>query len=405
MYKPELLLVILILTSCNNKSPDKVKELHSYKEGSFGYDLLFLQKHDSVIVLKNDSGDDRVVVSAKYQGKVFTSTAEGDTGKSFGWINYKAFDADIDPHMNAYGGENRFWLGPEGGPFSLFFPKGAEMKFENWKTPAAFDTEPWSVASKDNNAVHLQKEMRLMNYAGTELQLSVDRTITILDRESIEKLVDLSLHDKLKSVGYKTVNSITNTGSKEWNEKSGMPCVWILDMFKPSDATTILVPYNSLRSNAKIATTNYFGEISSDRIKYNNGILFFKADGKKRGKLGLHENRAKNIAGSYDSKSNVLTISFFDVTEGKYLDQQWTRSKSPFTGDVVNAYNDGPLEDGKQMGPFYEIESVSPAAFLKPGSTLTHNHSVLHFTGDKKSLDVIVKKLFGIPLEDIENAF
>src|SRR4051794_27118590 len=105
MYKPELLLVILILTSCNNKSPDKVKEVNSYKEGSFGYDLLFLQKHDSVIVLKNDSGDDRVVVSAEYQGKVFTSTAEGDTGKSFGWINYKAFDADIDPHMNAYGGE------------------------------------------------------------------------------------------------------------------------------------------------------------------------------------------------------------------------------------------------------------------------------------------------------------
>ena len=48
-------------------------------------------------------------------------------------------------HMNAYGGENRLWLGPEGGRFSLFFPKGAKMEFANWKTPAAFDREPWRV--------------------------------------------------------------------------------------------------------------------------------------------------------------------------------------------------------------------------------------------------------------------
>jgi hypothetical protein len=69
----------------------------------------------------------------KYQAKVFTSTP-GD-GSSFGWINYKAFDAEPDPHMNAYGGENRIWLGPEGGPFSLFFARGFEMSFANWKIP------------------------------------------------------------------------------------------------------------------------------------------------------------------------------------------------------------------------------------------------------------------------------
>ena len=86
----------------------------NFKEGSFGFDHKFLSKHDSLIVLKNKSGESKVIVSAKYQGKVFTSTAEGDQGRSFGWINYKAFTESVDPHMNAYGGENRLWLGPEG---------------------------------------------------------------------------------------------------------------------------------------------------------------------------------------------------------------------------------------------------------------------------------------------------
>ena len=406
LHQQLLFFIVIVTTSCNNSSQQKGKENLDYKEGSFGYDLQFLRKHDSVIILKNETGNDQVIVSAKYQGKVFTSTAAGDAGRSFGWINYKAFDAPVDPHMNAYGGENRLWLGPEGGPFSLFFSKDAAMKFENWETPASIDTEPWTVRAKANNTVHLQKQMVLKNYAGFELQLNVDRTIAMLDRASIEKLVELSLTGDVKSVGYKTINTITNTGPQAWNEKSGMPCIWILDMFRPSEATTIIIPYkDGVVTNKKIATTNYFGEIPSDRIKYRNGVLFFKADGKKRGKLGLDPARAKNLAGSYDALSNILTITFFDSADGKYLNQEWTTSKPPFSGDVVNAYNDGPLEDGKQMGPFYEIESVSPAAFLQSGSSLTHNHTVLHFTGDKNSLDAVVKKVFGISLGEIENAF
>ena len=57
------------------------------------------------------------------------------------------------------------------------------------------------------------------------------------------------------------------------------------------------------------------------------------------------------------------------------------------------------------MGPFYEIESVSPAAFLKPGGQLTHMHSVFHFTGNKDALNVIALKTLGVGLRDIQAAF
>src|ERR1700733_11975074 len=201
-------------------------------------------------------------------------------------------------------------------------------------------------------------------------------------------------------------------GNQPWTDATGMPCVWMLDMFRPSPGVVILVPYNEGQGKdaggkeGKIATTDYFGQIPAERIRYEKGVLLFKADGKSRGKLGLSPMRARSVAGSYDAQNNVLTIILFDVdVEGRYLNQEWDTTKAAFSGDVVNAYNDGPLADGSQMGPFYELESVSPAAFLAPGRSLTHQHAVFHFTGNVSSLDRISRQTLGISLEEVKKAF
>jgi hypothetical protein len=362
--------------------------------------LDFLNKHDSVVVLS--SGDAaRVVVSPKYQGKVFTSTAAGDSGASFGWIHYKAFEGKPDAHMNAYGGEDRLWLGPEGGRFSLFFQPGAKMEFANWKTPAAFDTEPWDVTAKTESSVSLRKDMQMVNYAGTRLNMSIKRQVNILSQRAIENGLALPAGTDVRAVGYCTVNTLTNTGGEAWTETTGMPCIWMLDMFPPSDSTVIVVPY-AMGDGSKPATTDYFGEIPGDRIKIDSGVLFFRADGKSRGKLGIHPPQAKEVAGSYDAKRHVLTIISFNVDgQARYLNQEWNTTKPPFSGDAVNAYNDGPLTDGSQMGPFYELESVSPAAFLAPGAELTHRHCVYHFTGTPEELSKISEKVLGVPVSKI----
>lgn len=379
---------------------------NTYKPGSFGADVKFLQTQDSgLVVLKK--GDAQVLVSPKYQGKVFTSTAAGDTGLSFGWIHYKVFDSPLDAHMNAYGGENRLWLGPEGGKFSLFFPKGATMEFANWKTPAAFDSEPWTVVGHSGDSVDLRKDMQLVNYAGTRLSLSVDRKIAIMDERSIDSVLGLSPDGSVAAVGYQTVNTITNTGAEAWTDSTGMPCIWMLDMFNPSPSTVIMIPYASVAGDtSKPATTDYFGEIPADRIRFVNGVIYFKADGKSRGKLGVHPSRAKDAIGSYDPVHGVLTITKYDIDGGaKYLNQEWNTVKPPFSGDAVNAYNDGPLANGSQMGPFYELESVSPAAFLAPGQSLVHRHAVFHFTGAAEGLDKICQKLLGVTIADAMGAF
>lgn len=396
------LIMITAMTTIACNEPTKTPA--GVKEGTFAYDLHFLQQHDSgLVVLRRD--DAAILVSPRYQAKVFTSTAEGDTGASFGWVHYKAFDGPPDPHMNAYGGENRLWLGPEGGRYSLFFGKGDSMTFAHWKTPAAFDTEAWQLAEQSSGSVTLEKDMHFTSYAGTELSMHIRRRIKLLEPRSIDSLLQVAPDRSVKVVGYRTENVLTNTGSQAWTEATGMPCIWILDMFKPSPSTTIAIPYKSNGNMDKPATTDYFGEIPADRIKYENGVLFFKADGKSRGKLGIHPSRATNIAGSYDAAHGVLTIIHFDVDPlGRYLNQEWNTVKPPFSGDAVNAYNDGPLADGSQMGPFYEMESVSSAAFLSPGHSLTHWHSVFHFTGSLASLERISERLLGVSLDKIKTA-
>ena len=125
-----------------------------------------------------------------------------------------------------------------------------------------------------------------------------------------------------------------------------------------------------------------------------------------RSKLGVPPYSAKNRAGSYDEDKMILTITVFDVDPtARYLNQEWDTQKPPFSGDAVNAYNDGPLENGRQLGPFYELESVSPAAFLAPGQSLSHRHSVFHFTGDEEALDPICRKTLGVSLQQVKNVF
>lgn len=376
-----------------------------FEKGTFGYDLNFLNENDSIVVLKNDDGSAQLALSPKYQAKVFTSTAEGLDGKSFGWVNYKAFGKPLDPHMNAYGGEDRLWLGPEGGKFSLYFKKGDSMVFDNWHTPAGIDSESWTLVKSDGKRASLNKEMELQNYAGTNLKIKLERDVEILEKNDIEKVLNISLAGKVSSVAFKTQNTITNGGTNEWTEKTGAPCIWSLDMFSPSPKTVIVIPYIE-SATGKVATTDYFGEIAKNRITYKNGILLFKADGKSRGKLGIPPGRVKNVAGSYAADQNVLTITMFDINnKAKYLNQEWTPDKDPFTGDAMNAYNDGPLADGSQMGPFYELESVSPPTFLKPGEKHTHMHSVFHFTGDRTALNEIAVKVLGVSLDEIAGAF
>ena len=384
--------------------------MNDYEKGTFGYDLNYLnQKDNNLIVLSGNDGKSQIIVSAKYQAKVFTSTADGLDGTSMGFVNYKFFDAGlVDEHMNGFGGENRFWLGPEGGKYSVYFKKDSEQVFDNWHTPKPIDIETWNVTSVNEGKVSFNKEMEVTNYLGNKFKLNVHRSITLIGTPEIAKSLDIVLNPNIKAVAYTTDNIIKNISDFEWTKETGTICIWMLDMFNPGPRAVTFIPFNEgdEKELGKIVTSDYFGEVPADRLKIKGNMIFLKTDGNFRSKLGLNAKRTKAIGGNYDPDSKRLTISTFDVDKDAiYLNQEWNPEKDPLLGDAMNAYNDGPLADGSIMGPFLELESVSPAAFLKPNQSLKHKHTVYHFIGEEKDLSPITEKLFGISIQAIKKAF
>ena len=338
-----------------------------------------------------------------------TSTCGGDEGNSYGWINYDLIKSgEILEHMNGFGGEDRFWLGPEGGQFSIFFKKGVSFDFKNWFTPKEIDTETFKLISKTEQSAFFEKEMKLENYSGTKFDLKVNRNVNLISSEDIAKNLSVDVSN-VEEVAYETVNKLTNTGNKTWNKDSGMLSIWILGMLNPSPEVTVVIPVKegSVEEMGVEVNDNYFGKVSADRLKTENSIVFFKADGQSRGKIGISPKRAKSILGSFDAKNNILTIVevILPKEERKYVNSAWELQDDPFSGDVINSYNDGPLEDGSQMGPFYEIETSSPALALKSGESYTHIQRTYHFEGSVEKLDILAKKLLGVSIKEINKQF
>lgn len=377
---------------------------------SFGDDLAFLQKHTPVIVLADPSGQAQVAVVPAYQGRVMTSTAGGPEGLSYGWINREAIAAgERRPHINVFGGEDRFWLGPEGGQYSIFFRAGDPFTLEKWQTPAAIDWGAWEVVSQSKTEARFRQAIELVNYAGTTLQLTAERTVRLLSRERVAELFGMPLGAELKLAAYESENRITNTGRQAWTKDRGLLSIWILGMFQPSDQTTIVIPFRPGPETELGPTVNdaYFGKVPAERLKIAARHLFFSGDGKQRGKIGVGPRRALPTMGSYAADTQLLTLVQYSLPPGvtDYVNSMWEIQEKPYAGDAVNSYNDGPPAPGQPpLGPFYELESSSPAAALVPGQALTHVHRTVHLQGPEEQLSAVAAKTLQVTVAEIRAA-
>lgn len=405
-------LATLFLMSCkgreqNNKINQNINNMITDSTSQYGYNLSFLKKHIEVIELKK--GNSSIAIVPAWQGRVMTSTAEGDEGFSFGWINRELIAAQRKvPHINPYGGEERIWLGPEGGQFSIFFRKGVDFVYDNWQTPPFIDTEAFEITGLTDTSVIFSHNAEIENYSGSLFNLKIERKVVLLSREQIAKETGINTGG-LNCVAYRSENKLTNAGTNDWKKETGLLSVWMLEMFNPSPSVVVVIPFNEgeVKSLGVPVNDSYFGKISADRLKISGNRVFFRADGKSRGKIGIPPLRATGVLGSYDSENRALTLLYCSLpgVKSEYVNSAWEIQKDPYSGDAINSYNDGPLADGSQMGPFYEMETSSPAAALKSGESITHEQITVHITGDRSLLDSTTLKVLGVTLDEIEKAF
>ncbi len=368
---------------------------------TFPDDVAFLSKFGAVHVLEGKGGA-RVALSAKYQGRVMTSAVEA-SGTSFGWINRDFISAGkTGTQFDNYGGEDRFWLGPEGGQFGLYFPPGKPFAFDTWQVPSAIQEGAWDMADATPARAVFKKTMTVTSWSGTAFTIEIERTV---------RLVDVPAADGVRAVAFETVNKITNRGKDAWKRETGLPSIWILAMFAPSPDAHVIVPFENGAplKGTTIVNDAYFGKVAAERlvVHEDKGFMVFTADGKERGKIGVGPARAKPMLGSYSARAKLLTVVQYDKPKAgaPYVNSMWEQQKAPYAGDVVNSYNDGSPGPGKPpLGGFYEIESSSPGAELAPGQSLVHTHRTFHMIGEPAALEPLAKKMLGVALAEVSPA-
>lgn len=389
------LLIVLALagSGCTATGPGKAGT------PSYRSEVAFLRRHTRVIEFKLGCG--RIAVTPQLQGRVMTSAFDPD-GLSLGWVNRADVAAgEREVNFNNYGGADRLWLGPEGGPFSLFYPQGKPQTDENWQTPAACHIGPFEVVRQDADAVHLRTAMSLLNAAGARFEFQVDRTLRPVSLVEAEAFLKTDLSGDLAYVGFVSENRITNVADHALTAGLGTVSIWTMGMFPGRDGTVVIIPFDRLGEGTEVRT-HYFAEPGPDRLVVDTpkGVILFRGDGKFRSKIGLSPGRARDRLGSIDFANRVLTIVHFDLTPGqrKYVNSlREIPQADPFGGDVINAYN----HSGKPWGAFYELESSSPVAFLEPGESLAHHHRTLQFHGSIEALSAISEKVLGVGLEHV----
>jgi hypothetical protein len=375
----------------------------------------FLAKHTQLIELADPAGA-RVAVAPMYQGRVMTSSCNGPDGMSFGFVNRDFISAGVpNRHFNNYGGEERMWISPEGGQFSLWFKPGVKQQtLADWFTPPELNEGPWPVVAREGNtSVRMAAKMKLQNTSGTRFDVEVARGVRLLSTADCGKLFGpaalktLSQHG-VKMVAYETMNQITNLGPAMTKE-NGLISIWMLGMLNAGPETVVLVPYKTGGPSqlGPAVQSDYFGKIPQERLKILPEAVLFRADGQFRSKIGTSQRRAKDMVGSIDFLSDVLTLMKFSMprnpADNLYMNNLWGGPLAqPFVGDVMNSYNDGPSEPGKKgMGAFYELESLSPAKELKTGESISHKNVTVHIQADLDTLTQSAKEILGVDLEKV----
>ena len=387
------------------KEEDTVKKDSATINHTYGYDKNFLKENIvGAFELVSEDSTAKLLLSADYQGRVITSTATGDSGTSFGWLNYSLIAGNQKKkQFNPFGGEERLWLGPEGGQYSIFFKGKDSFNINHWQVPALIDTVTFALDQFSRSSATFTKNAQLTNYSGTVFDINIERTIHLLGKDDIANKLQTTIPADIKMVGYETVNKLTNIGNADWTKEKGLLSIWLLGMFTPSAKTVVIIPFTPVANGRSFITDNYFGSIPTERLQVKDSVLYFTCDGKYRSKIGLSPVIAKPIAAGFDFEKNVLTIVIPEVhKDAPYVNSKWELQKEPYKGDVINSYNDGPLADGTQMGPFFEIESSSPALELKKGATGEYRQTTCHLTGDYNSLKQIAQQLLGVNLDEIK---
>lgn len=376
--------ITLLMMNCQEKS---------FPKGTFGHALQQLEPIADLEVLQNEHA--MIAVSGSYQTRIFTSTATGESGRSYGWFNQTIIDeGNAATNMAGLGGESRLWFAPEWGPYSLCFEKGQAQTDANLRRPQDLNDKPFSIIKKSKHSLTCEGNMQLKNDHDFIFDIGVKRTITLLSKKQIEQNLQFSLPNNLAYVGFSAENTIENIGQQPFKKETGLIGIWELGCMLTSPDNVVILPL----SHPIDSITEYFAE-HTDHIHIKNQIAYYRADANGLSKIGIPPQYCQPIMGSYSPIQQQLNIVTFSFEKDGLFVNSLPDNTAPYQGDVINIFN-GVVNDRFDL-PFYEFESVASAKELQPQEKMRHIQTTYHFEGELDALDKVAKAVLGVSLNEI----
>jgi hypothetical protein len=359
------------------------------------------------VVLQGDGGRTVVVVVPDLVGRVLCVGSEGIDGPTESYFSEDEIRRGFDSAWANFGGEQRIWIAPEFGPLGLFVTYG-EQTMTNYQVPPALNATRFNVVerSADRKSVTSAATMTLVNQIGAEFQVRIEQKV-----ECAETCPYLAVAERQASfVGFRTLTTIENIGRVAWNKEAGPLALWTIGQFPAREGTVAMMPFRSGPGSevGKPLTTEYFKLFGPDpsplrrpycRVK--EGVVLLKADGSVEKKFEVPASRALNRLGSIDHAAASMTIVDYDDLQP---DREYVKSfpqpyEDPCQGGgamSVMLLNSHPPEPA-----CHELETCSPALYLKPGEKRTHGSCTYHLKADEQALAEVCKKYFNANLESV----
>lgn len=370
-----------------------------------------------VVKLLEDSGNDAYVLEGRREGKqalvcpslagrVMGTTYDGGQGDFGGFIDARAFKEGMKDIWDNWGGEERYWLCPEGGQFGLMFG-GRQDCFDNYTVQDGINNQKYELIdlSKTGASLTMRASFELVNATGTKFHVGCVRRTTVLD----DCPYVVGAGPEIDFVGFQSESTVTNLGDNSWTRETGCLAHWHLGQFLPGPRVIVIIPFRQGEIADPPIREDYFrdfcidGRMPANRYWRKDGFALFKADGKVRTKIGQNRSRATGILGSYDLESSEMVLMEYDLYPNlEYAASYWYEQAEPYNGDCISFSAEGPGAPGEPDGRCYELESMSPAMLLAPGQSFTFRTRTMHVKGPRIALAGICRKHLGPEISTLE---
>ena len=291
-------------------------------------------KQGAVLAFRNEKA--ACVLCPDMGGRVFGEIG----GHSLHRIDLDAACHPNQPFAN-FGGGN-FWPAPEGGKF------GFNYRRIEWYVQPCINATPFLVDSHNDRAAVLQKEITLVNRAGTKVETRMQRAFRLVSQPSL----GLQQYRLEGFLAYQTTDTFTVLNKVPVD--AALLASWTLEQFEGTDQTVsfcaVIHPEQAINFD--------FYEHPGERIVYAPRGFTYKTDARRKGQIGIRQAAGARFIGFYDLSRRLDCLrENCSVAGGLYFN---IADNDQPRGPASAADNYSIFNSDADMGAF-ELETIGSA--------------------------------------------